>query len=342
MTNPRKTRFTPHLLTALLSLIAACSLNSNCLAQERPGSVTFKDMLESMIIPDQLLPETIKINEMQIFKPKMLEELLKVKESSIRQRLEILNVQMRRMEDGVERTNMMISKIRDESFQRLKPQQNAAGTNQSFPLPQNRQVAEQLLSSALLELQKIHWDLAAEEGVLEEVIATSQPVEAQEIEKRIAKYDIKNKEIGLEYAIASLKHVEQMFTRGVASEEEVAKAKAQVQIAENELRIQASRAEIAETKTSAVMNDLVATTKTSIARLIARKKTVEQHIQLLQNAIPELAANDAKLSEADYMQKSNYNAIEQLYSHARKIEELSALLELLTSAKSEEKASPEK
>lgn len=325
----------------LLCGLLTCSNSGQSQAQERSGAMTFRDMLEAMIIPDEMLTESIKISERPgLFKPKVLSDMLKIKEDSIRQRIEIMQDQLSQLQKNAEITQSIMQQTRHSAFAKMASLPNSEAQAISFPLPQSRQVAEQLLSSAMLELQKINWDLAAEQGVLAELDTPTTPTKAQEAEQAISNLEVQSRQVALEYATASLGNTEQLFAKGSASREEVAKARAQVQIAENELKIEISKAELSSAKTSVLLSQLTAETKTALARLNARKKTVEQHIRWLQSVMPEIAENDAKLAEADYMQKSIYKTLDKVSDLQQKMNELQSLKSQLNSVSASEQTTP--
>ena len=215
--------------------------------------------------------------------------------------------------------------------------------SKSPAIPVSRAAAEQLLTAAQLELQKVSWDLAAEMALFENEetakdVAKSEEAKLEEellsteSEKLLAELATTEAELDISTELVRGGAISQADAEQVRRKRESIKAA----IAQHQARVKLARAQ----KRSAE-NSLQAESKQQALKLTAKKKQIERYINELLEAMPIVMQNENLSALANRHEASMASLSKLVEEMETKQQELEGLLSIIDSVKLDGKAEQE-
>lgn len=297
--------------------------------------------LPGMVMLDHSVPDFVAMTKLEgVFsnKEKEFGYLSRAKKNSLEIRMQ-----------QAERTRVAIAKRVSEAEQELRRLQLTLAENdlkaqlKASVYAASMASAEQLLISAQLELQKVTWELATEQELLENVEKSevnSQSV-GNEIEKEALTLELQNIQAEFQFAEKEFAQVQDLYKKGSAGTSEVAKATQSFTKAKNALRLSELRLREQEMKHNALEKAQSAEIKSQVRKLTARKTHIEKYIQELFASMNDLNQRQMILGKIDNAEKA-LAANEKLHGEwMTKKEEIEGLLSILVNADLTEKKGKE-
>ncbi len=203
--------------------------------------------------------------------------------------------------------------------------------------------AEQLLISAQLELQKVSWDLASEQELLESVekAEVNSKTTGNEIEREKLMLESQNIQAEFQIAAKELEMVQELEERGAVAHSEAAKAKQSFTKAKNALRMSELRMREQEMKQDALAKTKSAEIASQVSKLTARKTHIDKYIQDLFASMNDLSQRQAILAKIGRAEKELAANEKTHREWMTKNEEIEGLLSILDNADLTEKKGKE-
>lgn len=209
----------------------------------------------------------------------------------------------------------------------------------SLAIPVSRAAAEQLLTAAQLELQKVSWDLAAEMALLENEDAARSTAKSEEEEQEeyllaVESEKLKSQLFQAENVVASMKDlVGETITNREAAEMRSTLENARLRYVEHQAKVQFARA-----KRRSAESSLQAESKQQALKLTAKKKQIERYINELIEAMPSVMQNE-NLSVLATRHEASMASLSKIVDEMEtKKQEIEGLLSIIDSVKPNEKA----
>jgi hypothetical protein len=317
-----------HVRVAITIFLAAAFDTSSLFAQEDRAFAH----LPGMVMLDHSVPDFVAMTKSEgIFsnKEKEFDYLSRAKKDS----LEIRKKQIQKMQDTLahrigqvvaERMRLQLNLEENELKAQSRPSVYAASMAS----------AEQLLISAQLELQKVSWDLATEQELLENVEKTEVNLKTagNEIERETLMIELQNLQTDLQFAEKEFAQVQELEKKGAIGQIDSAKAKQSVTKAKNALRMSDLRLREQEMKQEAFAKAKSAEIASQVRKLTARKTQIEKYIQELFASMNDLNQRQTIVAKIGRVEKE-LAANEKLQGEwMTKKEEIEGLLSILDTA----------
>ena len=213
----------------------------------------------------------------------------------------------------------------------------------SLAIPVSRAAAEQLLTGAQLELQRVSWDLAAEMALLENEDAARDVAKSEEAkleeellstesEKLLAELATTEAELDISTELVRGGAISQADAEQVRRKRESIKAA----IAQHQARVKLARAQKRSAESS-----FQAVSKQQALKLTAKKKQIERYINELLEAMHSVMQNES-LSVLATRHEASMASLSKLADELEtKKQEIMGLLSIIDSVKPDEKAGQE-
>jgi hypothetical protein len=284
--------------------------------------------LKGLVMLDSSIPDFIAMSKLEDVIPNQdnrLENLLLFKKSSLQSRLKQTEAAQRAVLDRLSKIEVESMKLQSE----LKKNE-AEAQSKSYLYSRSKASAEQLLIAAQLELQKVTWELAAEQEILDIAVKDEEsPKKLDDIERELAQIDLRSIEAEIEDAEKQLADMPERLKKGAATADDVAKANQALTKSKYALRIQKLRFSELEAKQEALKNAQSAGIKSQIRKLTARKKQIQKDMNDLFSSINDLNQREQIAAQIESTQKTisaNQQLRDQLeYKH----DEIQLLLDQL-------------
>ena len=288
--------------------------------------------LPGMVMHDNSIPDFVALTKLEgIFndKEKEFRYLSLVKKHS----LEIRKKHIQNTQDTFIKRIDETEKELNRFQQRLEEMEKKAQSKSSV-YASSMSSAEQLLIAAQLELQKVAWELAAEQellGNVEEAEVNSKPV-GNDIERETLMLQLENLQTNLQFAEKELALVQDLEKRGAIGASESAKAKQLFANAKNAMRICELRLREQEMKHNASAKAQSAEITTQVRKLTARKVHIEKYIQELLSSMNDLSQRQVILARIGHVEKRLAAYAKQHEEWTTKQVEIDGLLLILDTA----------
>ncbi|MEQ1826479.1 MAG: hypothetical protein ABL921_11065 [Pirellula sp.] len=330
---------TSHIVLVLMFAINAIT----CL----PTFAQNLDYLGKSSIADKDVPDYIThfLHRKDLFTPqgiKEIESLFAVKLESIQRRIMMSEEFVGKLDKITQSRVQEAVAARERAAERLKEAESVASratnsdgkaTVETVAFPTTRAMADQLLSVALLEQQRLAWDIAAEQALIQ------PPAEKSERLSDAARAEIQIAELSVKEALANQKVIEQEFAqakalvqKGIVSERDLVKMTGQLQVASLQLEKARAKHEMTEAQVIATQKQPVADLKEGLAKLIARKKSVDESIQRIRKILPALDGFENEMRRILQIESSAQSISQRLEEVSYRLIELKALAQLIANA----------
>lgn len=213
----------------------------------------------------------------------------------------------------------------------------------SLAIPVSRAAAEQLLTGAQLELQRVSWDLAAEMALLENEDAARDVAKSEEeqLEEDLLNVEGDKLKSVLARAAEELEVSKNMFTEGRISQLQMLEIQHKYDAFKASFQQHQAKAKLALAKKRSAENSLQAVSKQQALKLTAKKKQIERYINELLEAMPSVMQNEG-LSVLATRHEASMASLSKLADELEtKKQEIEGLLSIIDSVKLDEKAGQE-
>ena len=213
----------------------------------------------------------------------------------------------------------------------------------SLAIPVSRAAAEQLLTGAQLELQRVSWDLAAEMALVENE-ETARDVAKSE-EAKLEEELLSTESEKLRSELASSEEELELSTKlkqdGAISQVEMLEVRNRFDHVKAAFLQHEARVNLARAKKRSAENALQAVSKQQALKLTAKKKQIERYINELLEAMPSVMQNESLSVLASRHEVSMASLSKLADELETKKQEIMGLLSIIDSVKPDEKAEQE-
>ena len=210
----------------------------------------------------------------------------------------------------------------------------------SLAIPVSRAAAEQLLTGAQLELQKISWDLAAEMALLENDEAARDVAKSEEAKLEEELLNTENEKLLAELATteAELDISTELVRVGAMTQADAELVRRKRESIKAAIAQHQARVNLALAKKRSAESSLQAVSKQQALKLTAKKKQIERYINELLEAMPSVMQNES-LSVLATRHEASMASLSKLVDEMEtKKQEIMGLLSIIDSVKLDEKA----
>lgn len=329
-------------LIAFSILHAFGTIGTNSIqAQERSN---IPNLHQELMVADKDVPDMLgHLGAETIFTQsylKTLERIFELKQESIKRRIEMAEALLkheRELEISQREQAKRLRTVAYFSIQELGKDVSKSEANQTevdsavLSTPFTRDMAEEMLRVALLEQQRLRWDIAAEMELVSARTSSHRTLnEANQAEIQIAKLGMEDASAKLESLKREWRTRKDLASQGAASVTEVQTLESQVGSSEIALRAARAKLQLVEAKIAASENQELAGSKEELVRLLARKKSVDENIRNLKKVIPafhEIESQNRNAQQLENSAESTQNRCSDLDFQIQELKLLSKLIQ---------------
>ena len=303
---------------ALLIFSACCA--PQAIAQN--GLTGLSDSSEWMI-SDGVMSDYILAANSGVLDSKRVNMLLELKNKSLSMRLK----------QSAELTDRLYHQITVEEKKAHEYRAEASkidSADSSVPISPNMSVNEQLLYAALIENQKISWDVAAERSLVDSQAARAKPSsELVDAETQIAQLELNRLNKTRDIANAEYQQSKDLYSRGAEGILEFQKKTIDFEKADIDMNIAHAKLKLIPIRNAATEKQVLADASEQLSKLLARKKKIEEHIQILQSFAPRLLNRERLIRRAERHDERAFRLEEHAAQEMTKKLEIEMLIQLI-------------
>ena len=310
------------------------------------GTVCFSDQVFAQDTPEQFLADYVLADhsvsdfvlaEASILKKEFTQKILEFKSKSLKQRLERsrnLIDQWSNRAKNEEQKALELQKMAEFIGVEILNKGRALNTEAS-PVTSSQSINDQLLAAALLAYQKISWDVAAEQALIKSKLDSVKPNAALvEGESHIAQLEVQRLTKVRDNAEIKSQISSELYSKGSAGRLEVQTDKNDLERANIELEIAQAKLKLIPIRQAAMETKVVADASEQLVQLQARKKKMEELIQLLQDVSSSCLEREERLQEAKSHLRHSEECMERAESEATRQSEIEYLIQVIETRES--------
>jgi hypothetical protein len=298
---------------------------------------------ESLGIEDREIPYVLTLVNDSDFKQLPLHDLVKRKHLSLEIRMKILQNRIKIAEseagEWIDRSKM-IEESAYFNFQKAVeaigelPKDKSTKSIGTTPIPMttSMEVVEELIHLALLENQKIGWDVAALTALVEASTENDAVSDVQKLEATLDELVVSKARTLYEASTQEAAFLKNIMERGAGNDLEYARIQSLVAQSAVDLQAAETKAVLAKAKRAAPQAEAKAAAKLELSKALARQQSIDQSIEFLHELARAVLIRDRELAKAKLNEARGNERNEEVQQLIQEREELTQIDEELQRA----------